>query len=195
MVAKTVLSDLYDHIDYSGEPLPLAWVVANGDAFLLAWASSANPELMLRIAGRVVSRPQLVTAACAVARTALPFVTQGDLRPLRAIEAAEAWARGEATVEDVRRAAEGAWKARGNSRDVSAYNAADAAASASYAPIEDTNAGSAADDAAYAARYALRAHGSIVVHATYVALAKIIREHIRLTIADLVRAGKNGWEP
>ena len=47
------------------------------------------------------TRQQLVLAACAVARLCLPAIPAEEDRPLIAIETAEKWARGEATLEQV----------------------------------------------------------------------------------------------
>ena len=44
-------------------------------------------------------------AACACAETALKYVKPGEDRPHKAIETARAWARGEASIDDVRKAA------------------------------------------------------------------------------------------
>src|ERR1017187_6915941 len=51
-----------------------------------------------------VERRLLVIAACKCARLALPHVKAGELRPLHAIEIAESWARGEASIMEVRTA-------------------------------------------------------------------------------------------
>ena len=45
-----------------------------------------------------------VWCACAVAREALRYVPEGDQRPLRAIEMAELWAVGKATINEVKAA-------------------------------------------------------------------------------------------
>jgi hypothetical protein len=45
---------------------------------------------------------QLVLASCQCARLSLTHLKSGDLRPLKAIETAEAWVRGGATLEQVR---------------------------------------------------------------------------------------------
>jgi hypothetical protein len=70
-----------------------------------------------------VDRRVVTLAACAVARSTLKHVPAGELRPLRAIEAAEAWARGVegASLEKVQEAA------------YAASNASSAAYAASYA--------------------------------------------------------------
>ena len=46
--------------------------------------------------------------ACECARLALPYVPKGEKRPLKAIEVAEAWVRGEVTIEEVRDVADAA---------------------------------------------------------------------------------------
>ncbi len=69
--------------------------------------------------------------ACACAREALRFVQAGEERPLLAIETTERWIAGLATLDDVQRAQDGAWKAW---RGCAAYYAAYAyAAYAAYA--------------------------------------------------------------
>jgi hypothetical protein len=108
---------------------------------------------MLWLAAKAgVERKIVVLAACAVARTALKHVKPGELRPLKAIETAEAWTRGEATLEEVRRAAAAANAAAyAAAANAAAYAAANAAA---YAAANAANAANAADYAAYAAAYA-----------------------------------------
>jgi hypothetical protein len=87
-----------------------------------------------------------VWCVCAIVREALRFVPEGELRPLRAIETAEAWVRGMATAAQVSAAAYAA--------DRAAAYAADAA-NAAYAA--DRAAATAADYAAYAAAAAIHA--------------------------------------
>src|SRR5574337_1368569 len=74
-----------------------AWEECQQGDWLLWWAAMAG-----------VDRKALVLASCACARLALPHVTAGELRPLKAIEIAERWAHGEATIEEVRSAASAA---------------------------------------------------------------------------------------
>lgn len=69
------------------------------------WAASRNAAAAWRECERadwllwwvdqtpVNSDQEIVLAACACARTLLVYVSAGELRPLRAIEAAEMWAR------------------------------------------------------------------------------------------------------
>ena len=106
------------------------------------------------------SRKKLVLVTCQCARLSLGYVKKGELRPLRAIEVAEAWARGGEgiTLEDVR-------------------NAAYAGASAAYA----SDAGSASYAASYAAACAAACAG-YAGYASYAAYAGTLAK-----CADIVR--------
>lgn len=114
------------------------------DSLAEAWEKCERGDWMLWLEEKLCGSPEtgerkrLVIVACQCARLALPYVREGELRPLRAIETAEAWARGEEGIdfEMVRDAAIAA--------DVAyaiAAAAADAAANAAAA--------AAADDARY----------------------------------------------
>ena len=87
-----------------------------------AWDACERGDWMLWLAGRNAGEPgtdgrrPLVLAACACARLSLVHVPQGELRPLKAIETAEAWARGDATLEQVRASASWAALAGSGSR-------------------------------------------------------------------------------
>ena len=74
-----------------------------------AWEACERGDWMLWLAGKYCrskeDRKPLVLAACGCARLALPFVEEGEERPLKAIETVEAWTRGEATIQQVRDAA------------------------------------------------------------------------------------------
>ncbi len=106
-----------------------------------AWADCERGDWMLWLLGKLSGeagnekRKKLVLTACACARLSLRYVKKGEKRPLIAIQIAEKWARGKATIEEVRKAA---------AADAAAYAAADAAAYAA----------DAAAYAAYAAAYA-----------------------------------------
>ena len=96
------------------------------------WAECERGDWLIWLAAKAgIDRKRLVMAACACARLAIVHVRIGEERPRIAIETAEAWSRGEATIEQVREA-----------RKAAAYAAY--AAAAAYAA-------SAADAAAYAA--------------------------------------------
>ena len=131
---------------------------------------------MLWLMGKQADKPgsekrkRLVLAVCECARLALPYVLQGEILPLKAIETAEAWAQGTegVTLEMVRDAADAAY-AYAAYAYAAVYAAAYAAAAfAAYAAY-----------AAYAATYATYA-------ATYTTYAAICRETLK-QCADIVR--------
>ena len=134
-----------------------------------AWADCERGDWMLWLAGKLSgrsdsdSRKKLVLTACECARLALSYVKEGENRPLKAIEEAEKWARGEdgITLQDVRDAADAARAAARDVADAYAYAAAarDAARDAyayTAAAYAAAYAAAAADVAwaAYAAAYA-----------------------------------------
>ena len=134
-----------------------------------AWAACSRGDWMLWLAAKLeIPRPLLVLAACACAREALVHVSAGEDRPLRAIETAEAWARGgdgAPSLADVRTAADAAYAA-------AAAAAADAAAaSAAYAAADAAYAAAAADAAADAAYAAAAAAADAAYAAAYAAYA------------------------
>ena len=92
---------------------------------------------MLWLLGKIPStdRKILVLAACECARQSLHLVPEGEDRPRLAIETAEKWARGEASIEEVKTAAAAAYYAAAAyaSADAAAYYAADAAGAATAA--------------------------------------------------------------
>jgi hypothetical protein len=172
----------------------LAW--AEGyDSLDAAWAACERGDWMLWLAGRVAGPPgddtrrPLVLAACACARLALPYVPDGEERPLRAIEIAEAWARGDAgvTLEQVRYAAEAAAAyaaeaAAAYAAYAAAAYAAEAAADAAAAYAAEAAADAAADaatDDAAAAAYAAAAVVAVVGDrvATLRQCADLVREY------------------
>jgi hypothetical protein len=161
----------------------VAWAEAQPD-FATAWATCERGDWLLWYVGRTVAadrdsaaRKRLVWVACQCARLALPNVPAGETRPLRAIEVAEAWTRGEGTLKEVRAAAAAAaYAADADAAYAAAYAAdADAAYAAAYAADAD-----AADAAAYAAAAAY------VAYAAYAADAAA--DAVRQQCADLVRA-------
>jgi len=147
---------------------------ARGKTLAVAWRTCHRADWMLWLASRAeVPRQALVLAACACARTSLQYVKQGEERPLRAIEAAEDWARGGlTTLEQVRTAAYAAYAADAYApidaaREASATAAHAAGAYAAYAATYDAYAADAAREAsaAYAATYrskALRSMAALV---------------------------------
>jgi len=130
-----------------------------------AWAECKRGDWMLWLLGSLSGKPEsdshkkLVLTACQCARLALPYAKEGELRPLRAIEVTEAWARGDEGIrrEDVRKAADAAHAAA-----AAAHAAADAAHAAAHAAY-------AAADAAYAAADAAADAAHAAAHAAYAA--------------------------
>jgi hypothetical protein len=119
------------------------------------WDACERGDWMLWLAGKLAGKPEsekrkkLVLTCCQCARLSLKYVKKGETRPLKAIETAEAWARGESvTIQDVHAAAAAAADAA-----YAAYAAAADAAAAAHAAYAAAAAAAAADaaDAAYAA--------------------------------------------
>ena len=109
------------------------WAEAHGGPMEELWRDCERGDWMLWLAVRAkIDRRVVVNAACACARTALQYVPAGEERPRRAIEAAEAWARGEETLEAVRTAADAADYAAADATYTD-YAAAEAATSAYFA--------------------------------------------------------------
>ncbi len=159
-----------------------AWVKKR--RWLDAWETCEDARWMLHAAVTVgVDRRLVVRAACACARTVLDRVPAGEERPRRAIETAEAWTRGKATVDQVQQAAYAAFYAANASyaSDAAAY-AAFCASDASYAAdAAAASDASDASDASYAAAYA----ASNAASARPRALARLA-ELVRGEIATLV---------
>ena len=156
-----------------------------------AWAECQRGDWMLWLVGELSGKPEsdsrkkLVLTACQCARLALPYVKTGELRPLLAIETAEAWARGNEgiTLEDVRKAAYAAAHAAAYAAAYAA-DAADAANAAVYA---------AANAAAYAAAYAADAvyAANAANAAAYAADAVYAAANAAAYAADAVYAAAN----
>ena len=133
----------------------MAWAKDQKSA-AVAWKTCARPGWMLWLIGRASTsndlalRKRLVLCACECARTSLRFVRSGEERPLKAIETAERWARGEASIEEVREARFAAYAAA-YVADAAAYAAAAYAAAYAAAAAAAYVAAAAAYVAAYAA--------------------------------------------
>ncbi len=175
-------------------PPALDWLREQGyPSLAAAWAVCPRGDWMLWLAGRTAgppgsdSRRPLVLAACACARTALPLYESrrpGDLRPRRAIEVAEAWTRGEATLDEVRVAAGDAYDASCAVSAAGTYFASAAAASASAAA-----ASAFATYAASAAASAASAVAAVAAVAAYASSsAASARARTLAELADIVRA-------
>jgi hypothetical protein len=119
-----------------------------GTTLQQAWDLCPRADWLLWLLARTGAERKLLTlAACACARTALPFVAAGEDRPRIAIEWIEAWARGEASLGEVRAAVS-------HARPISSY-AASAARAAADVIADGVN--YAADAAVYAAEAAVYA--------------------------------------
>ena len=78
-----------------------------------AWEECKRGDWLLWFAAKVgIDRKVIVRTACACAREALRFVPDGEIRPKTAIETAERWCNGEATIEQVRTASAAAARLR-----------------------------------------------------------------------------------
>lgn len=125
-----------------------------------AWAKCERGDWMLWLLGKLVgepdtdSRKKLVLTVCKCARLALPYVKKGEVRPLKAIETTEAWARGDNGVSlvDVRTAA----SAAASTSSAAASYAADYAdyATTSADCASSASSAAAASSASCAASYA-----------------------------------------
>jgi len=131
-------------------PEAVAWLAEHKNP-TQAWRDCERGDWMLWLVGKLAGpvgdprRKKLVLAACGCARLSLKYVKAGEERPRIAIETAEKWARGKATIEEVRIAA------------YAAYAAAYAVYAAAYAAYAAAYAAYAAAYAAYAAYAAERA--------------------------------------
>jgi len=161
-------------------PESIAWADCYGSAYTTALAACPDRSWLTWLYGRLltrghVRREPLVIAACLCAREVLHLVPAGEERPLRAIETAEAWCRGEATLDEVRAARSAAVDAGVGVGGVDAAYAAYAA----YA---------AAD--AYAA-YAYAGVGAVAYAAAYAAAAPRILTLLRRELGPHLLAGLN----
>ncbi len=134
-----------------------AWAKAR--PWLEAWETCEDARWMLHAAAKVgVDRRLVVRAACACARTVLDRIPVGEERPRRAIEAAEAWTRGEATADAVQQGSDDAFAATADATTVASTEATASSASAAYTVTAASSASAAgfasyaADEAASAAR-------------------------------------------
>src|SRR5712671_6889835 len=86
------------------------WLELEGKNLQQMWSSSERGDWLLWFCTHMTNHPgwpthqQVVLAACQCARLALKYIPPDERRPLMAILTTEAWARGEATFEQVQRA-------------------------------------------------------------------------------------------
>ena len=165
-----------------------------------AWSACDRGDWLLWLATATdLDRRRVVEIACDCAETALAHVPPSEKRPARAIAAARAWARGEATSDDVRAAADdarAAARAAARADDAAAARASDAAADAAYAAYAASSdvpafAADAAAEAADAAAVAFAAYASDAVACA--AYAAALAQHAalvrgRISAADVEAA-------
>lgn len=149
-----------------------------------AWRECPRGDWLLWLAARAgVDRRLVVEAACRCAEAVLGLVPEGEERPVRAIEAARAWIRGEASLAEVRAASTSASYAASASGTFDTFYAAYAAsaASAAYAAYAASSydAASAAYDAAASAASAAAAVTSALTDC-----ADLVRQVI--SVSDLL---------
>ncbi len=158
------------------------------------WAGCLRGDILLWLASWAgVDRRLVVGATCAAVRPALGYIPQGEDRPRLAIEAAEAWARGEegVTVDSVggsEQAAYAAWVAlRASTRSNPSAMAASAAAQ--YAALAAFRDSAAVDAVAAAADVASADPALAVLFAGAAdALARgLVRTAYMAAVADCVR--------
>ena len=171
-----------------------AWAVACAAHEQLSkhWLRSKSPQALLVILAETGERPTLVRAACACARAAAPMLASDNVAPLRAIEVAEAWARGEATaadVEDARRVIRVPELGESKAHRRNVYAPASARAAAWVATTIDrpnrVTAAGHAESAALNAAYALA--GPATRHLAFAKLADIVRGVARCPTIEEIR--------
>ena len=142
-------------------PEAVAWLAEQKNP-AQAWRGCERGDWMLWLVGKLAGpvgdprRKKLVLAACGCARLSLKYVKAGEERPRIAIETAEKWARGKATIEEV-----GVAHAAAHAAAYAAAAVAVAAYAAAVAVAADA-AHAAVADYAYARTKMLKQCASIV---------------------------------
>ena len=152
----TRLETKLNTIDACGEAID--WASTQKGSFQKSWDKCPRGDWLLWLLVRSKSdNKKIVLASCKIARTVLKYIPTVEKRPLVAIQTAEAWVRGEATLEEVREASSSSassavYAAQANAAYYAAYASAAASADAAYYAAYASAAASA--DAAYYAAYA-----------------------------------------
>ena len=130
-----------------------------------SWDDCKRGDWMLWLIGKLSGEPEsekrkkLVLTACKCARLSLKYIAKGETRPLKAIETAEAWARGKGVnIQDVHTVADAAWVAAGDdsaSAALWAAKSASVAALVAYVVTENDMSAHWASDAAWFAAEAV----------------------------------------
>jgi len=175
MSTAIITLDLIDRIAAAKRSRPCSdareWAESNPDP-RVAWETCERGDWMLWIAARlgIDVRP----LAIEIARSVLHYLPAGERRPWEALEVAERYLAGEATLEELqvaRRNAAAAYVAFAAAAAAAAFAAADAAAAAAYVAFAAyAVVAAAADVAAAAAAFAAAAAAAADADA-YVAFA------------------------
>ena len=165
----------------------IEWASTQKGSFQKSWDKCPRGDWLLWLLVRSKSdNKKIVLASCKIARIVLEYIPKGEERPLVAIQTAEAWVRGEATLEEVKKAvyvvhatsnaanASAAYAARAAAN--AAYNAADAAAAAAAYSAADANAANDANAASAAAAAAYCSTSIATRKKSLLNSAKIVRE-------------------
>lgn len=180
---NTTLKD--ELIQLGACPEAIEWVGER--TFEQAWADCERADWMFWYLVKRIGTPgfpthqEIVRVNCLCVRRALRFVPEGELRPLKAIEAAERWAdnptlENRKTVE----AAAAAARAAAEARSVAAVEAAWAAAWVTETAASAWVTAWAAASAAEAATSALAVAAANEKANELRAMAEIIRERIKI---------------
>ena len=154
------------------------------------WDAAPRGDWLLRYAdGAGAPRQALVRAAAACTRPALRFVREGEDRPRRAVEAAEAWAS-RPTERNRLRAAEAARAAGRAAGEVAGEAWAGEVAGAAWAAETAARAAAVAAPAASAAWRAAWAHGQAEGPESESAAHAACAEEVRRLVPFLDLAGR-----
>jgi tetratricopeptide (TPR) repeat protein len=193
------------------------WLKHEGKDFQQMWTTSDDGEWLLWFCTHMINQPgwpthqQLVFASCQCARLALRHIKPGQGRPLAAIEAAEAWTRGEATPDQVRIAARAADYI---DHDYVSYCAAQAAYSAAWGVYAEEDgscfrlaqalSGAASQTATAASYETAKAASSHTGNAMLFQCAELVRQTLEVpkfitneftTLQSAISCPKNATEP
>jgi len=163
-----------------------------------AWETCERADWMLWLGTRICRPKLVVRAACSIARAALKHIPAGEDRPRIAIETAERWCSGDATLSEVKRASLAASKAAASSIGLVCFAACAAAFAGSCCFASRTRNATYADpvsfaDSVYFADRARNAPYTYPVSAVYfaeraaTAFAFAIEDAAQKENADIVR--------
>lgn len=160
-------------------PEAIAWLATQPSAEQ-AWATCERGDWLLWVAACLLTddaiRMLVVLAASDCAETALVHVPAGEDRPRACIETVRAWARGDASIDQVREARKATSAAASAARATFDFDAEDAA----LAALSAARAASAADAPALTSDAA--------IHAARAAAASATDEPTMRRLAGVVRA-------